>query len=222
MSDRLDVLVVTGGHPYDEPAFRAMLDALPGIAWSERRYPEAAAEFAPERAAAYDALLFYDFRQALEPGQRQQLLATLARGIGAVFLHHSLHSQVDWPEYRRIMGGFWSGERFEADGRAHGPSQARAGQQVEVRVLDRAHPITAGLEDWSWIEEVYADFWRADGSMPLLATEHPHADRVLAWCHRYERSRVVYLQPGHDAVAFGHPSYRLLLERSLRWSAERP
>jgi type 1 glutamine amidotransferase len=221
MSERLDVLVVTGGHPYDEPAFRAMLDALPGIACREARYPEAAAEFAPERAAAYGALLFYDFAQTLDDAGRAGLLTTLRCGIGAVFLHHSLHSQVDWPEYRRIVGGLWDARAFTAEGRSVGPSTAMTGQQLAVRVADRSHPITAGLADWSWTEEAYGRFWTSSTSHVLLDTEHPHADRAVAWCHAYERSRVVYLQPGHDAVAFTHPGYRRLLAQALRWSAAR-
>jgi type 1 glutamine amidotransferase len=217
MTRALRLLVVTGGHPYDEPAFRAMLDALPGIAWTEARYPEAADAF----AAGHDALLFYDFRQTLSDAQRAALLNTLRRGIGAVFLHHSIHSQIDWPEYRRIVGGFWSDRPFEMDGATIGPSQACAGQQVEVRVVDRAHPITAGMDGWSWTEEPYARFWVDPAARVLLEAEHQPADRALAWCHRYENSRVVYLQPGHDAIAFGHPQYRLLLERSIRWSVDR-
>jgi type 1 glutamine amidotransferase len=221
MSERLDVLVVTGGHPYDEPRFRAMLDALPGVTWRGASYPEAAAEFAPARVAAYDALLFYDFGQSLPESARRDLLDTLRTGIGVVVLHHALHSQIDWPEYRRIVGGCWESREFAAEGRSLGPSTASPGQTVAVRVADRAHPITAGLSDWSWTEEPYAKFWASSASRVLLETEHPQADRALAWCHRYERSRVVYLQPGHDAVAFDHANYRRLLAQALRWSAER-
>ena len=55
----------------------------------------------------------------------------------------------------------------------------------------------------------------------LLTTDHPKSDPELAWTKQYGNSRVVYLQLGHDHLAYENPNFRTLLARSIRWTAGR-
>ena len=50
VNDQLDVLVVTGGHPFEAEPFFAVFDDLPGIRWSGATAPE----------AGHDVVVFYD------------------------------------------------------------------------------------------------------------------------------------------------------------------
>jgi hypothetical protein len=56
----LNVLVVTKGHPFDQNAFRAMLDANPDIVSTFVDQPAAQVVLGPEHIGVYDAVLFYD------------------------------------------------------------------------------------------------------------------------------------------------------------------
>jgi type 1 glutamine amidotransferase len=57
------------------------------------------------------------------------------------------------------------------------------------------------------------------GAHALLETDHATSDRVIGWAHRFGKSRVVYLQPGHGPQAFSHPIFETLVHRSLLWTA---
>jgi len=48
---------------------------------------------------------------------------------------------------------------------------------------------------------------------------HPAGRDLAAWAKRYERSPVVYVQPGAGPATFAHPAYRQLLANAIRWVA---
>ena len=46
-----------------------------------------------------------------------------------------------------------------------------------------------------------------------------YTDAMLAWARTEKNSRVVYLQLGHDKMAYANPNYRQLLAQAIRWAA---
>ena len=91
----------------------------------------------------------------------------------------------------------------------------------DVVVTDKSHPITKGLGDFSIHDEIYWGFRVGADSHPLLTTTHAKAGKPLAWVRQEGKSRVVYLQLGHDHQAYENPNYRQLVARSIRWAARR-
>ena len=55
-----DLLVLSGGHPYDEPAFAELLDSLEDWRVTHLLHPEAERLVGEGRADKADGLLFYD------------------------------------------------------------------------------------------------------------------------------------------------------------------
>ena len=49
----------------------------------------------------------------------------------------------------------------------------------------------------------------------------PRTSVPFAWTNHYGKSRIVYFQAGHDAEAWKHPSFQEILERSIRWAAQK-
>ena len=94
-------------------------------------------------------------------------------------------------------------------------------QDVEVHIADTDHPITRGLKDFQIHDETYKYYDTDPAARVLLTTDHPKSDPELAWVKQYGNSRVVYLQLGHDHLAYENPSYRTLVARSIRWTAGR-
>ena len=220
--DKIRVLVITGGHDYEEPQFNAMFDAISDITTEKATLPEAAALLKPDLADKFDVVVLYDMWAAgFTPEQQQAFVALLNRGIGLLALHHTLGGHQEWPEYAKIIGGkYWLQPRT-VDGQTVPGSEYYHDEDIEVHIADADHPITRGLKDFQIHDETYKNYDTDPAARVLLTTEHPKSDRELAWAKQYGNSRVVYLELGHDHLAYENPNYRTLVARSIRWTAGR-
>jgi len=52
---------------------------------------------------------------------------------------------------------------------------------------------------------------------PLLRTSHPLSSKTIAWWHPYGKSRIVFIQLGHDHWAYENPAYRKLVKQAIVW-----
>jgi type 1 glutamine amidotransferase len=154
-------------------------------------------------------------------------------------VHHALASWPTWPEYGDIMGGRF---RFVRDAEHPDSGYRHSVEQRITPVTD--HPVLAGLDGGFTItDELYLNEVQGEAITPLLVTdavltdralwstwnavlgrrdtndgwEHPVGSGVVAWVREHPRSRIVYLQPGDSAMAFGNPAYRQLLANALVW-----
>ena len=216
---KLNVLLITGGHGFEREPFFAMWQSLAGVTYREVEYPEAEVYFTPERAAEFDAFVYYDFGQTMSERAQRDFSALLQRGKGMVFLHHALLGHANWPEYVRIVGGAWIDKERVIDGRAYAPSQYSPNQNVAVQIAAPEHPVTAGVKNFELVEETYKNLYIAPDVTPLLTTKNPTSESVLGWVRQHARSRIVYLQPGHGATAFNDSNYRQLLRQAIEWAA---
>ena len=66
-------------------------------------------------------------------------------------------------------------------------------------------------------DETYKGMWIAPDVKVLLRTDNPTSDGPVAWISPYSKSRVVYLQLGHDAAVHYHPAYRTLVRNAVFW-----
>lgn len=215
-SPRIRTAVVTGQHPFDVPAFHAMFASCPDVAY----YPQHMEDWACDVAGArrkYDVAVFYNFHQATPTGEggwwdapmRGALEWLGTTGQGILVLHHALLAFPGWQYWSDLVG--ITDRRFGY----------HIGEEVVVQVPDSAHPVTAGLGPWEMVDEAYS---MADPDEPecvLLTTDHPRSMKTLAWTKRHGEARVLCLQLGHDACAFGHPSFRAFVGRAIRWCAGR-
>jgi type 1 glutamine amidotransferase len=220
---KLRVLIVTGGHAFEEKAFYGMFDSIPDITCERAVYPEAGKILKPELADRFDVIVFYDmWAQGIPAEQQEAFVALLDRGIGVVALHHTMAAHAQWPEYAKIIGGKYHFKEREVDGKQLPKSTFAHGQVMDVSVADQEHPITRGLKDFTIHDEAYSQFDTDPKARVLLKTNHAKSDPELAWVKTYKRSRVFFLQLGHDHLAYEHPTYRELVARGIRWSAGRP
>ncbi len=216
---KLRVLLTFGGHDFQEKEFFAMWDSLPGVTYTKAPLPASADLLKPGLEKDYDAIVLYDMVKELSPQQQQGLLALLDRGIGFVSLHHNLGSNLQWPEYHKIIGATWLWNKQTIDGRSYGPSTYEHGQEIAVHIADPDHPITKGLGDFTIHDETYGNTYVSPSVHVLLRAENPMNVGPFAWTTQYGKSRVVYFQAGHDAEAWKHPAFQTILARSIRWTA---
>ena len=67
----------------------------------------------------------------------------------------------------------------------------------------------------------YKWFDLAPGVHPLLTTDEPESNKVIAWAKTYQAARVVYIQSGHDHFGYENPNYQRILQQAIRWTARK-
>jgi len=219
---KIRVLVVTGGHDFEKEPFFQVFKDNPDITYQSVEHPNAHAMLKAEAAKEYDVLVLYDMHQEITEEAKADFLARLKEGTGLVVLHHAIASYQKWPEYARIIGARYYLEPTVVDGVNKPRSLYQHGVQIKMHVADPQHPVVKGIQDYVIHDETYKLFDVADECHPLLTTDEPLSNKVIAWAKTYAGARVVYLQSGHDHFAYENPNYRQIVRQAIRWTAHRP
>ena len=207
------VQVVTGGHVHDA-SFYNLFEGRPDIEASIRPHPEAYVE---DLRKSVDVLVLYDMVQEVGEAQRKNLRDFVESGKGLVVLHHAIADFNDWPWWsEQVVGGKY---RLKPEGGAPA-SRYKHDEDVYAQVEGK-HPITDGLGPLHLRDETYQGMWISPKVTVLLRTDTPTSDGPVAWISPYDKSRVVYIELGHDRYAHRHPGYQELVHRAILWAAGR-
>jgi type 1 glutamine amidotransferase len=210
------ILIITGGHDFEKKEFFEMFDTFSEYSYDWIEQPKANELIQNGDAGKYQALVFYDMYQEISQEQKAAYLRLLKSGKGMVFLHHSLVSYQDWPEFQKIIGGKYVSEATNNMGK----STYRHDVDIKVEIdgsAETGRSIVEGMQDFQLHDEVYGNFVVNKGISPLIKTAHSESTPIIGWAHRYEKSRIVYLQPGHDHKAYQNENYQKLVKRSIAW-----
>jgi type 1 glutamine amidotransferase len=217
---KIKVLIVTGGHDYDREPFYQAFDAIPSITYDTIVHPEANSLIASPTVNQYDVLIFYDMGEKISAEQKQAYINLLNKGKSMIFLHHSLVSYQDWPEFLKIVGGQYHTHPVVVNGDTLSANYQHD-VTIPVKVERRDHPIVRGIKDFEIFDEIYMDAEISPTVQPLLSTTHPKSMRYLAWVNKYGNSDVVYIQLGHGETGLSNPNFRKILQQAIEWSADR-
>jgi len=218
---KIRILVVTGGHEFEQEPFFRLFQDNPEITFQAVEHPKAHAWFKPEAAKNYDVLVLYDMHQEISDDAKTNFIARLKEGKGLLVLHHAIASYQNWPEYSKIIGARYYLEKTTVDGVEKARSAYKHGLHFTLHVTDPKHPVTKGVKDFEIHDETYNLFDVASEVHPLLTTDEPESNKVVAWAKNYGNARIVYLQSGHDHFAYENPNYQQLLRQAIRWVAKR-
>ncbi|HSI75894.1 MAG TPA: ThuA domain-containing protein [Lunatimonas sp.] len=211
----LQVLLITGGHDFDRTAFFQLLHKLQGMTFTEVKHPNANDYFLGNKTDAFDVILFYDMVQDISLAQMEGFEKLVEKGIGLVFLHHSIVSYQGWDYYKNTVGGRYH-ER--------GPMASNYKHEVDfnAKLISPSHPVLQGLEDFEVFDEIYGNVEIGENVNPLIKTDHPDSMPYLAWSQDLNpNSRSVYIQPGHGPEVFSLQPFQQLLKQALSWAAFR-
>jgi uncharacterized protein len=220
-ASKIRVLVVTGGHGFEEEAFFKLFKDNPDITFQAVAHPNAHALLTAEAGKQWDVLVLYDMYQPISEGAKADLVARLKEGKGLVVLHHAIADYQAWPEYTEIIGARYYLAATNINGVAKARSAYKHGVDFNLHVADPKHPVTRGVPDFTIHDETYKWFDVSDKCHPLLTTDEPESNKVTAWAKTYKGARVVYIQSGHDHFAYENPNYRQLLSQAIAWVAKR-
>jgi len=134
-------------------------------------------------------------------------------------------------DYLHLVGGqFVTHPARAAELRVGGEEDNYLDYLVSVTDLGRAHPVTAGLADFSLTTEQY---WvLTDDLCDVLATTthpaqawqpwHRPVTSPAVWTRQWGRGRIVVTTPGHSLDVLGDPSVRTIIERGMLWASRTP
>lgn len=207
--DAVRVLLVTGGHDHDVEFYSAFDDA--GIKAVVDPHPAA---FSTDMRGRADVLALYDMIKSIDERRRNNLRAFVESGKGVVVLHHAICDYIDWPWwYEEVVGGRYL---FEP---VNGKKSSYRHDEEQLITVAMEHPITRGLGAFRIYDETYKDLWISSRVKVLLQSDNPTSDGPVAWISPYQKSRVVYLQLGHDRNANLNPKYQQLVRNAIQWAA---
>jgi type 1 glutamine amidotransferase len=220
-ASKLKVVVVTGGHDFEHEPFFKMFDSFEQIGCTEAIQKDDSELFEDISGWDYDVIVFYSMTQKISEKRRQNFLKLLDRGVGVVALHHIMCAFQDWPEFRKIIGAKYCLADTAIDGVTYKAGTYQHGLDMPITLVDKQHPITAGMSDFVIHDEGYKNCWFDKDNHVLLTADHPASDKTICWVRKYANSRVCTLQLGHDSKAYGNRNYRLLVNRAILWAAHR-
>lgn len=213
------VLVITGGHDYNQATFNALFESMSGtISYNVVPFPEAFSLFKEKSRNEFDVIVFYHMWQSITEEQKGDMIDCFRQGKPLVVLHHSICAFDKWDEYTHIIGGRYFHDTSVVEGKIFPPSTYKHDVNVLIQVKDRKNPVTKGITDFELYDEVYGGFYVEPGVTPLLITGHPESSPVIGWSHSYGKSRMAVIQPGHDTPAFENAVYRRLLRQAIEWA----
>ena len=212
-------MVVRGGHYYDTPQFEEMCLSLKGITSDLALTDHFEKMTAEEIDQKYDAILFLNQNKKYTTADkhRKQYMDLANLGVGMVFLQFTLSSQPEWDAYHDLVGGKWFLKSFEKNEKLH--STYLTDLTVNIKVLDTNHPVTEGLEDFTMTDAFYGNIHIDPSVHPLLGSDNPDLSPTIAWAHKYDNSKVVYVMPGFTKKAYGNSSYQKLITNALNYVA---
>lgn len=192
-ADQVDLIVVNwhGGTPMQEH-LGALLDTR--------------GKSTQERAALLAAGDRLQWGTITRP-QLAALLTAVKGGVGLAGMHAGLGDAFrNEVNYQFMIGGQWV---------AH---PGNDGVTYEVRIVDRAHPITAGVEDFTVVSEQY--YMHIDPAIHVLATtQFGDLAMPVAWTTHYGAGNVFYSSLGHSPEIVRLPGALALMTQGMVWAA---
>lgn len=217
----VNVLLITGGHDFEEDPFYGMIDKLPGITYEAVEHPDAYARLKAGQIERYDVVLLYDMPKDIPEEAQKDFIAMLEKGKGLVALHHAFCSYDFWPEYTKIIGGRYHHFPWNNNGEEQAPSRYKHDVEMNIKVIDTAHPVTKGIEDFRITDEAYGGTEILETVHPLLGTDESLNAPLVCWTNTYAKARVVTLTLGHDKQAWDNPSFSQVLSQAIRWVSKK-
>jgi type 1 glutamine amidotransferase len=215
---KIKVLLITGddvgAHPWREVS-QATREALAAAGKFEVKVCEDPGVLESAASLKQYAVVYLCMYNAKTPTltdpAKQNLLEFVKGGKGFVVTHLSSASFKEWDEFKKLCGRYWVMGKS-----GHGPRST-----FKVKISNKNHPITQGLEDFEADDELYAKLL---GDAPITVLAEADSDwskktEPLVFTLEYGQGRVFHHTFGHDAKAINVPGVVKVIQRGTQWAA---
>jgi type 1 glutamine amidotransferase len=142
---------------------------------------------------------------------KENLLNYVKSGKGFFVQHLATASFPKWEEFGKLCGRKWV---MGTSG--HGPRSV-----FTSNVVDKEHPITKGMSDFTTDDELYAKLQGNEEIHVLVQADSDWSKKTepLVFVKSYGQGRVVHNAYGHDRKALMTPSVQKIIVRGTEWAA---
>lgn len=149
----------------------------------------------------------------------------LQRGGGVVVIHAGVVGGDQHVWIKKIIGGAWRWTSPDLP-------KEKATKWLEgdggLCWVDTDHPISRGMSNFDWKDEIYYDMDLAP-DIGVLATSFHNVHIIAPQIWTYEKTleggaapyRAFVSLPGHEYASFNTPQYRTVLLRGIAWAGQR-
>ncbi len=168
-----------------------------------------------------DVLIIYAQDGMKVIGEQRALFEKfLQRGGGLIVLHDGVVSANENEWAKKVQGGSWRGDGEKKTKWYEG--------EVGIYFVDTTHPITKGLSNFDWKDEIYYDMDMSPDAR-VLATSFENVFILAPQLWTYEQTweggnkpyRAFVSIPGHEFDVFNTLHYRAILLRGIAWAGHR-
>jgi type 1 glutamine amidotransferase len=178
-----------------------------------------ASRITAERLKPYGAVVFYTTGELpMSEQQKADFMTWLKSGRGFVGVHSATDTFYKWPEYGRMIGGYFDEHPWH--------------EEVTLEVEDRTFPATRHLEPtWTLTDEIYQfrNYFRANTHVLLSldtasvdlrkkGVKRTDGDFAMAWHHPWGQGRVFYTALGHRSEVWQSDAFQKHLVGGLQWA----
>lgn len=136
--------------------------------------------------------------------QQQAIWEFVNGGGGFLAMHNAQGLYPPAGLYYKLMGGDYGGH----------PDPSL----FTIRVENKNHPITAGIEDYEVFDEQHMVKYFLDREHLLLRSiSRSNQEAAAGWWQEVAKGRMVYLSPGHTPEGLNHPMTQRLIRNSILW-----
>jgi type 1 glutamine amidotransferase len=162
----------------------------------------------------YDAIVFTIYAAKLgdlTAQGKENLLNYVKGGKGFFVQHLATASFPKWDEFGKLCGRHWV---MGTSG--HGPRG-----DFTSKIVDKEHPITKGMTDFTTNDELYAKLQGNEDIHVLIQADSDWSKKTepLVFVKSYGQGRVVHNAYGHDRKALMTPSVQKIIIRGTEWAA---
>jgi type 1 glutamine amidotransferase len=192
----------------------------------ETEFAESAAEvsqaFNAVNLKRFDVVVFLNTtgELAIDDAGKAAFLAWLRGGKAFVGMHSATDTFYKWPEFGRLIGGYFDGHPWH--------------QKITVKVEDGRHAATQHLGSSFEITDEMYQFreWSREGKQVLLSVDNASIntsrgkradnDYAVAWTRSEGEGRVFYTSLGHRAEVWRDPRYQQHIAGGIAWAMRQP
>jgi type 1 glutamine amidotransferase len=147
----------------------------------------------------------------ITPEQGRAVKEFVAQGGGALFYHNTPYISPHNDDFRDVLGAVTE---------EHPPLRP-----FKVKIVNRDHPITRGVEDFVVSDEQHFVNYQKDPKYLLLQSVNENGltfknlgnSSAAGWAYDYGKGRVCYLAPGHVITSLWNPEYKKLQRNAVQW-----
>ena len=200
------------GHHQPASLFRAIQKPMANLGVDIVYSDDTDATLNTERLNQFDVLLIYANTTKISESQETALLDFVASGKGFVPLHCATYCFLNSEKYIELCG---------AQFKEHG------GERFATQIVASEHEIMKGFNGFESWDETYVHHKHNTVNRIVLEErrEGKLAEGTIAepwtWVRTHGKGRVFYTAWGHNLDTWQQPGFHNLLERGIKWSANR-